>query len=98
MLELKEYFFTYGLAGMPFRGGWTRVLAPSEKAAIELFRMVYPDKNPGTVNCAFIYEGNDFKSNNMYKKGNFGAFEHDIISITYTPSSNTCNSNKGIDP
>lgn len=82
---MQDWYFTYGLAEMPYRGGWTHVVAPSMDTAIGLFRLIHPDVVPGTVNCAFIY-GKEFEQKNMYKNGNFGAHEHETITFVHTVS------------
>lgn len=79
--RLKEFYFTYGITGQPYRGGWTVVLAEDLKQAIGVFRLFHPDKNEGLINCADFYSEENFKETEMYKLGNFGAFCHERISL-----------------
>lgn len=79
---METFYFTYGLEGQPFVGGWTEIVAPDPKTAITAFRAFHPDKYEGILNCAFFYIGNDFKKTKMYENGNFGARCHEKIVIT----------------
>ena len=41
---MQRFYFTYGLEGYPFRGGWTVIRAESLDIAIKAFRLFHPDK------------------------------------------------------
>ncbi len=69
---MKKFYFTYGMVGQPFCGGWTEVVAPDLNAACTLFRIVHPDKVKDTLNCGGIYTEASFKETTMYTNGNFG--------------------------
>lgn len=79
-----NFYFTYGTDGHPFRGGWTRVVADNMSQAGELFRVVHPDRTNGILNCAGCYTEEYFKNTEMYKKGNFGKRELEVIRISVT--------------
>ena len=83
-MEIKNYYFTYSSwEGYPYNNGWTKIEAPSRKIAVEIFREIYPDKNEGLVNCASIYEEEQFQKTDMWRKGNRGAHEVEIILMQY---------------
>lgn len=70
----QTFYFTYARDGqMPFRNGWTEVVAPDRATAIAIFRIVHPDRTPDTVNCASIYTEAEFQATPMAKYGNYGA-------------------------
>mgnify|MGYP000859795895 FL=1 len=74
-----KYYFTYGTHGQPFSGGWTVVNANSYTEAIDKFNAVHPKTKDGFINCAFVYDENEFKQTKMYTNGNFGKFEQEVI-------------------
>ena len=77
---IKNYYFTYGTSTkMPFQKGWTKIEAPSRKAAVEIFRAYHPDINEGIINCSSIYDEDSFKKTTMWSEGNFGAHEVEVI-------------------
>ena len=52
----KKFYFTFGSdSRFPFPNAYIIILAEDEKGAIRKFREKYPDRNEGTVNCAFWY-------------------------------------------
>ncbi len=81
---MPQFYFTYGLSPQfPFRDGWTEVEAPDDFTAAAMFRAVHPDR-PGdkdVLNCAFLYEEEEFKSTEMYKDPNFGGRCHERITF-----------------
>lgn len=80
--RLPKFYFTYGLSGQPFFGGWTVVEAPDERTACELFRAVHPDKEPGIMNCCSVYTEAEFKDTNMAGPcGNYRRFCHETITL-----------------
>lgn len=75
------YFFTYGIEGHPFCGGWTEVLAENKRLAIATFRVVHPDIIPGFLNCADVYTKKQFEGTGMNESGNYNAFCHELIAL-----------------
>lgn len=78
---MSNFYFTYGIEGHPFVGGWTMVGANDAEQACALFRAVHPDKTEGVLNCAFVYSEEDFKKTTMMKAGNFGHGCREIIRL-----------------
>lgn len=76
-----KYYFTYGGEGtnQPFVGGWTVVHACGINEAIKRFCRIHPKTTDGFINCAFIYDEEEFAKSNMLENGNFGRFEHEVI-------------------
>lgn len=75
-----KYYFTYGQnETQPFVGGWTVVNANSYIEAIDKFNAVHPTTKDGFINCAFVYDENEFKRTKMYTSGNCGKFEQEVI-------------------
>lgn len=78
--KIQNYYFTYGTSDkFPFQQGWTKIEAPSKKAAIEIFRAYHPDQTDGIVNCAWIYDEKEFHNTAMWMKGNYGVHEVEIV-------------------
>jgi len=67
----QTYYFTYGVEGHDYYGGWTEVVAESKDAAIKAFSVYHPLKD-GFVPCGWIYTEEEFKKTTMYENGNFG--------------------------
>ena len=79
---MKKYYFTFGIEGQPFEGGWVIVEAQNIEQAIAVFRAVFPDESEGIVNCADYYSEERFKQTEMYKKNsNCGSGCHGTISL-----------------
>ena len=77
---MPDFYFTYGTSKVfPFRGGWTRVTAPSINVALSAFVAVHPNIY-NSINCANYYTEDEFLKTSMVKEGNYGAFEHEHIS------------------
>ena len=77
---MPDFYFTYGTnKRFPFRGGWTRVTAPSINVALSAFVSVHPNVK-GCINCANFYTEDEFNKTSMVKKGNYDVFEHEHIS------------------
>lgn len=84
MNKIKNYYFTYGTSdSYPFKGGWTKIEAPSKRIAIAIFREYHPDTHKDIVNCCSIYEEEQFHKTSMWSKGNFGKHEVEIITMQY---------------
>ena len=69
--EVKSsWYFTFGTdPGFPFERGWVEVIAASEKDACEIFRSQFPDRSPGVLNCAFVYDGRSFNKERFVRHG-----------------------------
>jgi hypothetical protein len=53
---MNRYYFTFGSSDShPYPNKYLIVEADNQKSAQHIFRSKYPDKVPGTLNCAFIY-------------------------------------------
>ena len=76
---MKNFYFTYGTEGQPFYGGWTKIEAPNAKIACSIFRAIHPDKVEGLLNCCSMYTEEDFHKTSMWRHGNFGIHEHEVI-------------------
>lgn len=75
-----KYYFTFGSnKTQPFMGGWTVVHADSWEEAVNKFCEVHPKTADGSINCAFMYDENEFKRTKMYTNGNCGKFEQEVI-------------------
>lgn len=77
-------YFTYGAHApeQPFHGGWTLVKAPTWQMAVGAFQAVHPSNSQtGLLNCCKAYSEEEFKATEMYKKGNFGVYCHEVITI-----------------
>lgn len=79
MIELHDFYFTYSLEGQPFKGGWSKVMAPDRRFAEMLFRYVHPDIFDGILNCAAVYNHDHFYNTKMPRVGNFKAFQQEFI-------------------
>ena len=78
---MKKYYFTFGNDdSKPYKGGWVVVVAPTLKAAMEVFKLYYPDPvNYSMLNCSDYYTEEQFKITGMSEVGNYGAFCHEVI-------------------
>ena len=82
---MQTYYFTYGLEGQPFEGGWTVVEAADMETAVKAFRAFHPDKINGILNCSSVYTEEQFKKTSMSgERGNFGRRCVEIIRIERT--------------
>ena len=62
----NRYFFTFGSAEhFPFKGGWVEVLAANAREAVEIFCSYYPLLNGSIINCAFVYDQEEFEKTNQ---------------------------------
>lgn len=79
-----KFYFTYGLVGHPFVGGWTMIEAPNKEIAIGAFRAVHPDKQKNFLNCSTVYTEQEFRVTGMGDDldGNHGAWCHEIIHVS----------------
>lgn len=80
---MEKFYFTYGVEGHPFYGGWTEIEAPNMNAACALFRALHPDKTEGLLNCCSVYTEEMFRRTAMNgPDGNFGFRCHERITVT----------------
>lgn len=80
---MEKIYFTYGIDGQPFYGGWTEVVAPDMRTACAVFRAVHPDKTDGLLNCSSVYTEAAFKKTVMAgPDGNFNQFCHERITVS----------------
>lgn len=83
-MKSKKFYFTYGCDDerQPYNGGWTVVEAEDVHEAIRLFKRVHPNpENPDVLNCCSVFTESMFKSTYMYKRGNFGKREHEVLKV-----------------
>ena len=60
--QMQNFYYTFGTSKtFPFQKGWVQVQAEDREQADQLFRSKYPDNFPGYVNCAFVYQEDEFK-------------------------------------
>ncbi len=78
---MARFYFTYGTEGQPFVGGWTEVEAPNAHAAAVAFSIFHPNKIGDLLNCASVYDEEQFKRTKMYQHGNFGHRCHETICL-----------------
>lgn len=70
---MDTFYFTYGLEGQPFIGGWTEIDAQDMETAVKAFRAFHPDKIEGILNCSSVYTKEQFNGTIMQgERGNFG--------------------------
>lgn len=85
MQDLSAYYFTYGSdKSFPYQSGWTMVLAQNRLAAVAAFDVYHPRSESayGCVNCADIYEAEEFEATKMYHQGNRGGFCQEVITLS----------------
>ena len=83
---MNNVYFTYGTDKQyPFQCGWSLVIAESFETALMLFDSYHPRRENGCINCAFIYNEEEFYKSGMAEKGNFGAKCHEIIKVVHIP-------------
>ena len=76
---INAYFFLFGESrDMPFRGGWTKVLARNRREAKSLFRAIHPDVNLLPVYEDFLTE-REMDDSGKHKGGHRGHWCREII-------------------
>ena len=80
----QTFYFTYGLTGHPFSGGWTQIKAPDINSACALFRAIHPNKTDGVLNCASVYTHDEFQRMVMNRDGNYGFRCRENITLSIT--------------
>lgn len=78
---MAKFYFTYGSDGHDYVGGWTEVEAEDYAQACDLFCLIHHRSKDGFINCAGIYNEEDFQNTTMYENGNFGKFLHERIHL-----------------
>lgn len=59
---MNRYYFTFGSdKNLPYQNGYVIVLADTVLDAIAKFRMKFPDKYRGNINCSFFYTSEQWK-------------------------------------
>lgn len=60
---MNTYYFTFDTdETFPFQGGWVEVLAPTRKAAAQIFQQYFPDEEyPYILNCADCFSQEEFE-------------------------------------
>lgn len=92
---MKDYYFIYKAKKttrcLPYRNGYTKVIAKDMHDACELFRMVHPDIGGINLNCTRVLTTDEFKRNASYNK----EICQEIISFNYikqnTSNNDECN-------
>lgn len=80
-VTMSKFYYTYGTdPRYPYQGGWTEIEALDRPGADKLFQMHHPDRTPGILNCADIYNEDEFRRTGM-DEDNFGACCHEKITI-----------------
>lgn len=76
--NFKKYYFTFGSdEEFPYHGGWVIIEAASQMMARLLFQSIYPDRHQNTLNCAWVYDAEEFEKTDMYKNNdNLGSACH----------------------
>lgn len=76
---MGKYFYTFGTSlQFPYQRGWVEIHAESSEEANKKFRSRFPDVNPGTLNCAFVYTEEQW--NKMEPEKNWHGWKcHEII-------------------
>lgn len=78
----NRFYFTFG-ANPQFPYGsseYVEVIAPDKFTACRAFSINYPDRHKGIMNCAFVYNGDEFKG--IKKKYYSGKQPADILNYS----------------
>lgn len=58
---MNKYYYTFGTSKQfPYTRGYVIVYAFNQEQANDKFRKRFPDFNKGIINCAFIYNEEEF--------------------------------------
>ena len=82
---MPKFYFTYGTdPSYPFHGGWTEIEALDRPTACNLFQAYHPNRpgSAGSLNCADIYNEDEFMRTDMLLDGNFGVCCHEEITVS----------------
>lgn len=62
-MKKNRYFFTFGSSDkLPFNNGYLIVEAENIRQAVSLFRVYFPDRTDGFVNCSVYYTEADWEN------------------------------------
>lgn len=79
-IYMAEFYFTFGSSKQfPYHGGWVKVMADNIYDAREKFKAHYPNRTPGSLNCADNYNSGQFWATGLQETGNLGAKCHEVI-------------------
>lgn len=63
-MNKNRYFFTFGSSDQfPFNNGYLIVKAENIRQAVSLFRVYFPDRTDGVINCSDYYTEADWDNN-----------------------------------
>lgn len=85
---MAKFYFTYGVEGQPFVGGWTEVEAQDLDMACSAFRAYHPDQHGSLLNCSSVYDEERLKRTSMYRDGNFHSRCHEVITLRREAATN----------
>ena len=75
----EAFYFSFGTSEFfPFHRGWVEVVARDRLEAAEMFSSHYPKREGGYLNCAFVYNSDEWRQTPM-AKGHGGEFCHRVI-------------------
>ena len=75
---MADYYFTYGTdKSQPYRLGNTLVVASSRASAVNMFRSRHKDISPCVINCAGIYDSDEFSTHSA--KHESMKYTHEVI-------------------
>lgn len=81
---MATFYFTYGYDddNQAYKGGWTEVEADTAREAVAGYMAYHPANERGLIPCCSVaYSRQHMEKSGMLKKGNFGIFCHDRITI-----------------
>ena len=62
----ESFYFTFGSSSeFPYQDGYLIVKARSKSEAVSIFRSYFPSRKEGVVNCAFIYDQEEWEKTAM---------------------------------
>lgn len=87
---MQKFYFTYGIEGHPFVGGWTEVIAEDRQQAVELFALIHPKNENGFLPYCTEYSEEQFQRTRMAGgHGSFGRFCHETIELVHIMHTHT---------
>ncbi len=58
---MEKFYFTFGSdPGFPYQNGYLVIIADNQKEAVAHFRSHYPDRTADCLNCAFVYDEDEW--------------------------------------
>jgi len=77
---MPVFYFTYGRSkDFPFAGGWSTIHADSLNEACDKHNAKHGVTETGFGRWAYTYDEADYENLEMFREGNGGAFEHEVI-------------------